>query len=125
MARGGSPADPHQAEEILARLALLDPDSVAMSAGRAYTPIHRRMLYAAVLARAGARDSALAVASSETGRADSNDEFVASILYDDAHVHLFAGDAPGAARRIQILLQRRPQMRRFVRHDHLFRSLTP
>ncbi|MET0396677.1 MAG: BTAD domain-containing putative transcriptional regulator, partial [Longimicrobiaceae bacterium] len=55
------PADPALAWSLVAELDRLDPPAHARSEARGYSPVYRRALAAAVLARAGQKDSARAV----------------------------------------------------------------
>ena len=116
-------ADVAAASAVVAELTALDPPNVAQGSGREYSLVYRKMLLAAVLARAGERDSARAVLARAHAEVKSDPESRASFAYDEAHVLLFLGDRPGAIEAIRELLSIQPQMRRSVANDHLFRML--
>jgi DNA-binding SARP family transcriptional activator/TolB-like protein len=112
------------AAALLRRLDAVDPPAALMRKGRNYARVHRRMLYAAVLARAGAGQRARAEMESARALLDTaNEQEGISFLYDRAHVLLFMGQAAGAEQVLAELIRQRPQYRRFVESDYLFRPL--
>jgi|GEM_PF-470516 len=119
----GRPPDVPAAGAALQRIDQVDAPPVARADGRAYLPVYRQMLYAAVLARAGQNDSARAVMARARGEIESIPEMRASFAHDEAHVRLSLGDRAGAVRALRELVQLQPQIRRSVGADHLFRSL--
>jgi DNA-binding SARP family transcriptional activator len=117
-------ADTAVGRALLARLDEADPPAAVVRKGRNYARVYRRMLYAAVLGRAGARLRARAEMEGARALIDpSNEPEGISFLYDQAHVLLFMGDTVGAKRALAELVRQRPQYRRFVESDYLFRAL--
>jgi TolB-like protein len=117
------PADPARAWFLAAELDRLDPPAAARDAGRPYSPLYRRAAVAAVLARAGAADSARAVLGRLRGQAAASDELRLPLLYDEAYVLLLLGDRAGARRLLDRYLAARPSFRAYVARDVLFRDL--
>lgn len=117
------PVDVAAAETALRRINEFDPPRVAWGDGRAYLPIYRQMLFAAVLARAGKGDSARAILARARGEVESHPEMMPSFLYDEAHVRLFLGDRDGAVIALHELVRRQPSMAASVANDYLFRTL--
>ncbi|HEU0299013.1 MAG TPA: BTAD domain-containing putative transcriptional regulator [Longimicrobium sp.] len=117
------PADPALAWRLLAELERLDPPARAQAEGRAYSPLFRRALVAAVLARAGARDSARAVLARARAEAASDREVRLSLAYDEAYVRLLLGERQAARRLLDSLVAARPELAGFIGRDPLFREL--
>jgi len=115
--------DPAQAWALAAELDRLDPAPRARDEGRAYSPLYRRAAVAAVLARAGARDSARAVLARARAQAGADEELRVPLLYDEAYVSLLLGDRAGARRLLEAYLAVRPTLRSYVARDVLFRDL--
>ncbi|HEX8320462.1 BTAD domain-containing putative transcriptional regulator [Longimicrobium sp.] len=112
-----------RAERLLADVNAAHPPPVARAAGSDYLPVYRQMLFAAVLARAGAHERARSTLERARAEVAAHVELRASFAYDEAHVRLFLGDRPGAVRALAELVRIQPFMRRFVANDHLFRTL--
>ena len=119
-------ADTAAAAAMLARLDQLDPPEALLKKGRNYARVYRHMLFAAVLARAGAPARARQeVALARSLLDPRNGDEPVSFLYDQAHVLLFLGDSAGAQRALADLVRQRPQYRRYIESDYLFRRLRP
>ena len=94
--------DPRRGTDVRAAWAMeaaadrLDPPEHARASGRAWLPIYRRMLVAVVLARAGLRDSARAVARRAREQIGTDPELLVSYKYEDAYLHLMLGEKPVA-----------------------------
>jgi hypothetical protein len=116
-------ADPSRAWSLAAELDRLVPPAAARDAGRPYSPLYRRAAVAAVLARAGAADSARAVLGRLRSQAAATDELRIPLLYDEAYVLLLLGDRAGARRLLDRYLAARPSFRAYVARDVLFRDL--
>jgi TolB-like protein len=117
------PPDATRAVRLLAELDRLDPPGRARSEGRAYAPVFRRAVAAAVVARSGATDSAramLARARREVGR---DADMSTSLAYDAAYVHRVLGEPDSARALLEWAFRRRPEMREFAARDPLFRGL--
>lgn len=118
-------ADTAAAAAALRRLYELDPPE-ALEGVRGYARVHRHMLFAAVLARAGHGERALkerAVARSFVEPGSAAD--LRSFSFDEAHLRLFMGDTAGAKRVLDELLAQHPMERRFIAAEYLFRGFRP
>jgi len=117
------PADPALAWRLLDEVERLDPPARAQASGRAYSPLFRRALVAAVLARAGQRDSARAVLARARGEAGDDRELRLSLACDEASVRLLLGERDAARRLLDSLVAARPELAGFIGRDPLFRGL--
>jgi DNA-binding SARP family transcriptional activator/TolB-like protein len=117
------PPDVEAGWRLVEELDRLDPPSVARAQGRAYSPLYRRALVAALLARAGLGDSARAVLARARASAQGDRESAVALGYDEASVLLLLGDRAGARRALDAYLAARPTLRPFVERDPLFRPL--
>jgi TolB-like protein len=115
--------DAAQAWALAAELDGLDPAPRARDEGRAYSPLFRRAAVAAVLARAGAGDSARAVLARARAQAGADEELRVPLLLDEAYVSLLLGDRAGARRLLEGYLAARPAFRPYLARDILFRDL--
>ena len=118
-----APAAPDSAWALLARLDRVDPPAGAAAAGRPYSPGFRRMMAAAVLARAGLGDSARAVAARTRGHVRGDPELWASFLWDEAYLQVGLGDRRRAAALLDTLLAVRPALAGYVAREPAFRGL--
>ncbi|HEV7589284.1 MAG TPA: BTAD domain-containing putative transcriptional regulator, partial [Longimicrobium sp.] len=117
------PADPALAWRLLGELERLDPPARAEAAGRAYSPLFRRALVAAVLARAGQRDSARSVLARVRAQVGDDRDLRLSLAYDEAYVRLLLGERDAARRLLDSLVAARPALAGFIGRDPLFRGL--
>jgi hypothetical protein len=115
--------DPRLAWALVAELDRLYPAARARDDGMPYEPLYRRMVAAAVLARAGQADSARAVVAPLRAQAAADPELRIPLLYDEAYVALFLGDRAGARRLLDRYLAERPAFRASVARDAVFRDL--
>jgi len=115
--------DAAEAWRLVAELDRIDPPARAREAGRPYSPLFRRAAVAAVLARAGAGDSARAVLARARAAASADPELRIPFLFDEAYVTLLLGDRAGARRLLEEYLAARPALRPYVARDILFRDL--
>jgi DNA-binding SARP family transcriptional activator/TolB-like protein len=115
--------DPRLAWALVAELDRLYPPARARDEGLPYEPLYRRMVAAAVLARAGQADSARAVVARLRAQAAADPELRTPLLYDEAYVALFLGDRAGARRLLDRYLAERPAFRASVARDAVFRDL--
>ncbi|HEU0298756.1 MAG TPA: hypothetical protein VFR37_04860, partial [Longimicrobium sp.] len=115
--------DPRLAWTLVAELDRMYPAARARDEGFPYEPLYRRMLAAAVLARAGQADSARAVVARLRAQAAADPELRTPLLYDEAYVALFLGDRAGARRLLDRYLAERPAFRASVARDAVFRDL--
>ncbi len=118
------PPDAAGAVRLLAQLERLDPPARARSEGRAYSPVFRRAVAAAVVARAGSTDSARAMLARARREVASDAEMSTSLAYDAAYVHHVLGEPDRARALLAWAFTRRPEMRAFAARDPLFRGLS-
>jgi DNA-binding SARP family transcriptional activator/TolB-like protein len=117
------PQDAALAWRLAAALDSIDPPARAAAAGRAYSPVYRRMLAASVSARAG--DAARARAEVDRARGEVGDDadLRLSLAYDEAYVRLRLGERDAARRLLDGLVAARPPLGPYLRRDPLFREL--
>jgi len=115
--------DPALAWRLVAALDSIDPPARAAGAGRAYSPVYRRMVAASVSARAG--DAARARAEVDRARAavGADADLRLSLAYDEAYVRLRLGERDAARRLLDGLVAARPPLGPYLRRDPLFREL--
>ena len=116
-------ADVDGAWKRVAELDRLDPPARARAEGRTYSPVYRRALVAAVLARAGARDSARAVLARTRRDAASDAESRVALAYDEAYALLLLGERAEAQRVMRAYVDARPALRSYLMRDPLVRGL--
>jgi serine/threonine protein kinase/tetratricopeptide (TPR) repeat protein len=115
--------DPRLAWALFARADSVDPPAHAAATGRAFLPIYRRMTVAAVLARAGERDSARAVGRGAERAAGSNADLRLDLTYELAYLHLLLGERAEAIRLLSEYLAARPSLRSLVSKHPRWRPL--
>lgn len=119
---GDSPPDPAAAWRVVAQLDSVDPPNKARLAGREYNAVYRRMMVAAVLARAGETDSARAVLA-RARRSAVEEDARTFLLYDEAYVYLLLKDRNQAIAALRRYLTLRPFLRAYLSRDPVFREL--
>jgi DNA-binding SARP family transcriptional activator/TolB-like protein len=117
------PPDAAAAWRLAAELDRLDPPARARAQGRAYGPLYRRMVAAAVSARAGKADSARAVVARARGEVAGDADLGFSLDYDEAWVRLALGDTAGARALVSRMMRYRPAMRSYLLRDPFVRGL--
>jgi DNA-binding SARP family transcriptional activator/TolB-like protein len=117
------PARPDSAWRLVAALDRMDPPPRAAAAGREYSPVFRRMMAAAVLARAGQGDSARAVAARARREVQGDPTRLASFFWDDAYLRLLLGERARSAALLDSFVAARPDLRDYVARERLFRGL--
>ncbi len=120
-----APPDADRAMRLLAELDRLDPPARAAREGRAYSPVYRRAVAAAVLARAGRADSARSVLDRARRMAGDDEDLLASLGYDEAYARLLLGERAAARALLAGTLARRPALRPFAARDPLLREIVP
>ena len=118
-----APARPDSAWRLLAEADRVDPPAASAAAARPYSPLFRRMMVAAVLARAGLADSARAVAGRARRRAAPHPDLRVLFLWDDAYLHLLLGDSARSAALLRAYVAERPAMRPYVEREPVFRGV--
>ncbi|HEU4560731.1 MAG TPA: BTAD domain-containing putative transcriptional regulator [Longimicrobium sp.] len=110
---------------LVAELDRLDPPEVARAAGRGYSPLYRRMVAAAISARAGDADSARAVLARARALAATPDLRL-SLDYDEAVLRVQLGERDAARAVLARLLAARPWLQPYLARDPLLRgAVTP
>jgi serine/threonine-protein kinase len=117
------PPDVAKAHSLAAQANELDPPERAKGAGRPYNPIYRQMMVAMVLARAGNRDSAHAIARRARGAVASDTSLHSDFLYDDAYLNLLVGRRQETLRLLTEYLTLRPSLRALVGRHQRWRPL--
>lgn len=115
--------NPRLARELVTKLESMDPQSKSVPGGQAYNRIFRRMVGAAVMARAGERDSARAViawARRETGNDPSSR---IDLDYDEAYVRMALGEREAALGLLTEYLAVRRTLKPYIARDPLFAGL--
>jgi TolB-like protein len=118
-----APARPDSAWRLVAALDRVDPPARASVAGRPYSPVFRRMMAAAVLARAGRGDSARAVAAGMRRAVRADPVLRASFLWDDAYLQLLLGKRARSAALLDSFVAARPELRDYVARERVFRDV--
>jgi DNA-binding SARP family transcriptional activator/TolB-like protein len=117
--------DPALAWRLVEQLERLDPSEKARTAGNPYSPTYRRLVAAAVSARAGD----LGRARSEIARARrevaANPNLQSDMRYDEAYLRLLLGEHRSADSLLRIYVVEHPEMRTFILRDPLFQGLSP
>jgi serine/threonine protein kinase len=116
--------DPALAWRLVQQATALDPPARARAAGRAWLPIYREMMAAIVSARAGHRDSALAVARRARRTVADDAALGTDLLYEEAYLQLIIGDRKEATRLLSMYLAERPSLRELVLRHPRWRRLT-
>jgi serine/threonine-protein kinase len=115
--------DPDLAWGLVDELERLDPARRAVAEGRPYHPIARRMIAAAVSARAGRHDIARAELARAKRLTAGDSVLRVDLLYDQAYLRLLAGDRAGAANLLDAYGRARPLARGSISRDPLFNGL--
>ncbi|HWK88631.1 MAG TPA: hypothetical protein VNP72_01500, partial [Longimicrobium sp.] len=122
-ADAGRAPDAAAAVRLLAELDRMDPPERARREGRAYTPLFRQAVAAAVVARAGNADSARAMLARARRAASADPELRISLAYDEAYVYHVLGQPDSARALLRWMYTRRPSVRDYAARDPLFRTL--
>lgn len=117
------PADAAAAWRLVGELDRIDPPARARAQNRVYGPIYRRMVAAAVSARAGDADSARAVVARARNEVGTHPALAHSLNYEEAWVRLMLGDTTGARTLVDRMLAYRPSMREYLLRDPLVVAL--
>jgi DNA-binding SARP family transcriptional activator/TolB-like protein len=118
-------ASPDSAWRLSAAASRLDPPEAAAAAGRPYPAVFRQMMVAAVIARAGLRDSARAVSARARARVARDAGLHADFLWDDAYLAVTLGDRGRAAALLDTFVAARPEFRGYVLREPAFRGIWP
>jgi hypothetical protein len=114
---------PDSAWRLLAEADRVDPPAAAVAAARPYSPLFRRMMVAAVLARAGLGDSARAVSARVRRAVRSDAELRSSFLWDEAYLALLLDERARSAALLDSFVAGRPALREYVAREPAFRGV--
>jgi TolB-like protein len=120
---GSRPPNPTLAATLVHDANRIDPPARAKAIGRAYLPIYREMMAAAVYARAGDRDKARSIATTASGEAGDDRELKLDLLYEEAFVHLLLGERAQAIAQLSEYLSARPSLAGLVSRHARWRPL--
>jgi DNA-binding SARP family transcriptional activator/TolB-like protein len=118
-------ADPQSAWAIVRRLDEIDPASKARSAGHPYSPIYRRVVAAAISARAGDTATARTEVNRATSATAGDTALRLDLAYDEAYVRLLLGERSRAIGMMRGLVRARPVLRLLLEKDPLWRDVIP
>lgn len=116
--------DVKRAKALIAALDSMDPPSAAASAGHAYSPLYRRLVLAAVLARAGDRRTARAILVDQKREAVRLDAGAGpnvqlDLIPDEITLLLTFGDTTGASELLDSAIAARPILKGIAARDPL------
>jgi DNA-binding SARP family transcriptional activator/TolB-like protein len=114
---------PDSAWRLLAAADRVDPPAAAVAAARPYSPVFRRMMVAAVLARAGLGDSARSVSARARRQVGGDAELRLSFLWDDAYLAAVLGERVRSAALLDSFVAGRPTLREYVAREPAFRGV--
>jgi TolB-like protein/tetratricopeptide (TPR) repeat protein len=117
------PPRPAAAWALAAELDRVDPPAHARQAGRPYSPVYRRMLAAAVSARAGEADRARAEVARARRQAQADPPLSLSLDYDEMWVRQMLGDTAAARRLLREMQRSRPWMATYLSRDPFVRGM--
>ncbi|HEU0016510.1 MAG TPA: BTAD domain-containing putative transcriptional regulator [Longimicrobium sp.] len=117
--------DAARAWRLVAELDRLYPSARARAEGHSYSPLFRRAVVAAVLARAGRADSARAVLARVRDQTAHDPELRVSLLFDEARVAVLLDDRTKARKLLNDYVKALPCVHPYLTRDRLFRELLP
>lgn len=115
-------ADPDTAARIVSTLERIDPTDKAEAAGRAYSPVYRRLVLAAVQATAGRADRARAELARALHAVASSDDARIDVKHDETLVRFALGERRAALVTLSEYLASRRQFAGEVLNDPAFRQ---
>jgi tetratricopeptide (TPR) repeat protein len=118
-----APPRADEAWRLVAEADRLDPPAAARAAGRAYAPVYRRVVAAAVSARAGDVDSARAVLDRARREVADDSEARIDLAFDEAWLLVLLGDREGARQVLERYAAARPAARAYAARTPVFRGL--
>ncbi len=119
-----SKADPVRAWSLVRELETLDPAEKAKAEGRAYHTIARRMMAAAISARAGEHDRARDEIERAHRATEGDSVLRLDLAYDEAYLRLLLGERDRAADLLRTYVAARPLSRDYLARDPLLRDLS-
>lgn len=118
-----TPPDPHAAWAVVRALDVADAREHTIAPAHEYRPVYHHMAAAAISARAGERDTALATIAWARRRVQADRSASIDLDYDEAYVRLALGDRDRALTLLRSFLTARPTYRAYIARDPLFTRL--
>lgn len=115
--------DAARAWALVSRLDSLDPPALAASAGHSYAPVYRRLVAAAVSARAGDSARAMSELARQRLAAAEDPELQLDMIPDEITLLLHAGKQQEALERLRWAIERRPLLGGLIAHDPILAPL--
>ncbi len=118
-----SKPDPDRAWALVKELEGVDPADKASATGRPYFPIYRRVVAAAISARAGRRELARAELARARRATEGDSALRLDLAYDEAYLRLVLGERERAVLLLRGLVDSRPALVPLLARDPLFLGL--
>jgi len=120
---GSRPPNPTLASALVRDADKIDPPAHAKAVGRAYLPVYREMMAAAVYARAGDAEKARSIAATASRDVGDDPELRLDLLYEQAYVHLLLGERTQTIALLSEYLRARPSLSGLVARHVRWRPL--
>ncbi len=118
-----SPPDPQRAWRVVQQTDSLDPPELAESAGHRYAPVYRRLVAAAVSARAGDEARARQELERQRMAAAEDSTLALDMAVDEITLLLQFGERARAVERLRWLIDRRPFIASLIGRDPILRTI--
>ncbi len=115
--------DTARARSIVSRLDSMDPPALAASAGHSYSPVYRRLVAAAVSARAGDTARARSELARQRAAATNDPELQLDMIPEEITLLLLTGRKQDALERLRWALGRRPLLGGLIARDPILGPL--
>jgi tetratricopeptide (TPR) repeat protein len=115
--------DAARAWSLVSRLDSMDPPALAASAGHSYAPVYRRLVAAAVSARAGDTARAMSELARQRAAAASDPELQLDMIPDEITLLLLTGGKQAALERLRWAIERRPLLGGLIAQDPILGPL--
>ncbi len=115
-------ADEERAWRLVARLDSLDPPMLAASAGHRYSPVYRRLVAAAISARAGDKARARAELDRQRMLSANDSSLLLDLVPEEITLLLEFGERDAALERLLWAIERRPLLRGVVANDPILQT---
>ena len=118
-----SPPDPQRAWRIVQETDSLDPPELAAMAGHRYAPVYRRLVAAAISARAGDEPRARQELERQRTAAAEDSTLALDMTVDEVTLLLQFGEREQAVARMRWLIERRPFIESLIGRDPILRTI--
>ena len=115
--------DTARARRIVSRLDSMDPPALAASAGHSYSPVYRRLVAAAISARAGDTARARSELARQRAAATNDPELQLDMIPEEITLLLLTGRKQDALERLRWALERRPLLGGLIARDPILGPL--